>query len=59
MTSRRNVRVAEHFFDQLDELLPDERSPSGLASTTDFLPYELPPIIERLAVDYEDSTLPV
>ena len=56
---RRQVRVAERFFDQLDRVLPDERTVGGLPSATDFLLYEMPRLIERLATDYEDVTLPV
>lgn len=53
------VRVAPSFFDRLDELLPSERSATGTPSTTDFLLHDLPPIIDRLAEDYECSTLAV
>ncbi len=59
MTSRREVRVDDYLFDQLDALLPEERSPQGTPSVTDFLAYELPPLIERLALDYEAITLSV
>ena len=59
MTRRRQVRVAEGFFDQLDRVLPDERTVGGLPSATDFLLYEMPRLIERLATDYEGVTLPV
>ena len=59
MIERRQVRVASSFFDRLDELLPDERSPSGVPSTADFLLHELPPLIDLLALDYEGTTLEV
>ncbi len=59
MTTRREVRVGDYLFDQLDALLPEERSPLGTPSVTDFLAYELPPLIERLALDYDAITLPV
>lgn len=38
----RVVRFHPTFFDDLDELLPSERSANGLPSTTDFLLYDLP-----------------
>lgn len=59
MTERRQVRVAPSFFDRLDELLPEERSASGVPSTADFLLHEVPPLIDLLAVDYEATTLEV
>ncbi len=54
--NRREVRVAEQFFDRLDELFPNERSPTGGPSATDFLLHEMPHIIDRLAEDLERST---
>lgn len=59
MSHRRLVRVAPSFFDRLDELLPSERSAAGTPSATDFLLHDLPPILDRLAEDYESSTLAV
>ncbi len=59
MTARRLVRVTQSFFDRLDELLPEERTPSGEPSTADFLLHEIPPIIDQLAEDYEGATLAV
>lgn len=59
MSARRQVRVAPSFFDRLDELLPAERSPTGVPSTADFLLHEIPPLIDLLAVDYEAATLGV
>lgn len=59
MTERRQVRVAPSFFDRLDELLPEERSASGVPSTADFLLHEMPPLIDLLALDYEATTLEV
>lgn len=59
MSARRQVRVAPSFFDRLDELLPAERSPTGVPSTADFLLHELPPLIDLLAADYENVTLAV
>ncbi len=57
MTERRTVRVTERFFDDLDALLPPERSVSGTPSTSDFLQYEIPRILERLATDLDSSTV--
>lgn len=59
MSERRQVRVAPSFFDRLDELLPEERSPAGVPSTADFLLHELPPLMDVLAEDYEAATLEV
>lgn len=59
MSARRQVRVAPSFFDRLDELLPAERSPTGVPSTADFLLHEVPPLIDLLALDYETATLAV
>jgi hypothetical protein len=56
---RRQVRVAQSFFDRLDELLPDERGADGTPSTADFLLHEMPTIIDRLAEGFEGSTLSV
>lgn len=59
MSTRRQVRVAPSFFDRLDELLPQERSPTGIPSTADFLLHEIPPLIDVLAIDFEARTLEV
>jgi hypothetical protein len=48
VSARRQVRVAPSFFDRLDELLPAERSPTGVPSTADFLLHEIPPLIDLL-----------
>lgn len=37
MTVRREVRVTEQFFEDLDRQLGDERGPTGEPSATDFL----------------------
>jgi hypothetical protein len=55
--SRRQVRVAQSFFDRLDVLLPEERGDDGTPSTADFLLHDLPPIIDVLAVSYEARTM--
>jgi len=59
VSRRRQVRVAPSFFDRLDQLLPDDRSATGVASTADFLLHEIPPLIDLLAQDYEGATLDV
>jgi len=51
--SRRQVRVSEGFFAQLDEQLGPDRGPSGQPSATDFLVLELPAVVERFATDFE------
>ena len=57
LTTDRIVRFTEDFFERLDQLLPEERRADGTLSATDFLVFELPPISERLARSFEDSTL--
>lgn len=59
MTARRTVRVTERFFEDLDALLPPERSASGTPSTADFLQFEIPRILERLATDLDGCTVAV
>lgn len=56
MTSRREVRVTELFFDDLDRQLDQERGPNGEPSATDFLVMDLPAIVERFAERFD--TLP-
>ena len=59
MTERRRVRVAQAFFDRLDELLADERDVDGAPSSADFLLHDMPAVIDRLAESYESSTVPI
>lgn len=59
MSGRRQVRVTEHFFDRLDDLLPESRTATGGPSAADFLLHEMPAIIDRLAASFEASTLAV
>lgn len=56
MSRRRTVRVAEGFFERLDELLPPDRGARGEPSATDFLLHEMPTVIDRLAEDFEGSS---
>lgn len=55
----RLVRFLPQFFDELDNQLPEERDLNGGPSATDFLIYDLPRIRDRLAFDFERSTLEV
>ena len=59
MSERPRVRITRQFFERLDELLPRERTPEGGPSATDFLLHEMPPIIEKLAADFEGTTTPL
>jgi hypothetical protein len=53
VTDRRQVRVSDSFFQQLDELFGAERGEDGEPSATDFLVVELPTVIERFARDFD------
>ncbi len=55
----RSVRFHQAFFDDLDEMLPPERSADSMPSATDFLLYELPRLRDLLADGYESNTLEV
>jgi hypothetical protein len=50
---RRSVRVADSFFAALDDQLGQDRSAAGVPSATDFLVFELPPVVERFATDFD------
>lgn len=50
---RREVRVAESFFEELDVQLGQERGPNGEPSATDFLVFNLPSVVERFATGFE------
>lgn len=52
--SRRRVRVSSFVFDSIDEVLPAERGPNGEPSAGDFVTNELPSIVERFAVDFDE-----
>jgi len=54
MTRRREVRVTEQFFDDLDDQLADERGTNGEPSATDFLVMDLPAIVETFAERFEE-----
>lgn len=54
MTRRREVRVAEAFFAELDDRLCAERGPHGKPSATDFIVVDLPEIVEQFAAAFDD-----
>ncbi|HNJ98350.1 MAG TPA: hypothetical protein PLV13_09510 [Ilumatobacteraceae bacterium] len=56
--AERHVRFTDQFFDRLDVLLPFERDELGTPSVTDFLVLEAPRLRDRLAADFEGSTMP-
>ena len=53
---RRRVIVLEHFFDNLEAVLPSERGADGTPSITDFIEFDLMAVIDALAEDYEGTT---
>ena len=53
MSTRRVVRVTDAFFEQLDDALSVDRGPNGEPSASDFIVLELPPIVERFAIDFD------
>jgi len=53
VTKRREVRVAESFFDELDLQLSRERGPNGEPSATDFLVVDLPAVVEVFAAEFD------
>lgn len=52
MSDRREVRVAESFFEELDTQLGAERGPRGEPSATDFVVIDLPRIVEEFAARF-------
>lgn len=57
--TRRTVVFEDEFFERLNDLVPEERSATGVPSRTDFLAYDIPPLMDLLAEEYERFTLPV
>ena len=55
----RSVRFLPQFFDELDSQLPTQRGPDGAPAAADFLLYDLPPIRDLLASNFERNTLEV
>jgi len=54
VTQRREVRVSNTFFDELDLQLGAERGRDGEPSATDFLVIDLPAIVERFSSGFDD-----
>lgn len=54
MTDRREVRVAEDFFHDLDRHLSDERGRNGEPSATDFLVMDMPAIVDQFALRFDE-----
>ena len=59
LVARRVVLFDDEFFDSLSAQAPPTRSAQGIPSRTDLLAYEIPPLMDVLADDYESSTLAV
>ena len=55
----RLVRFLPSFFEDLDRQLRAERGPTGTPSAVDFLLYDLPPIRDLLAADFDRHSTPV
>jgi hypothetical protein len=54
VSGRRVVRVSTDFFAQLDSQLGALRGPAGEPSATDFIVVDLPTIVERFAMHFDD-----
>ena len=54
MSSRREVRVADSFFEELDTQLGEQRGPNGEPSATDFIVLDLPRIVEEFSVRFDE-----
>lgn len=52
--NRREVRVADSLFEELDAQLGSERGAGGEPSATDFIVVDLPRIVEEFALRFED-----
>ena len=53
----RIVQFGHSFFEALDQALPESRTTGGNASASDFLLFELPPVRDLLAADFEGHTV--
>ena len=53
MSERREVRVTDQFFADLDRQLGNERGSNGEPSATDFLVMDLPAIVEQFALRFD------
>jgi hypothetical protein len=56
VSTRRRVTFHDAFFERLDELLPAERRGDGTPSRSDFMAFELPPLVDLLAAEFEQMT---
>lgn len=56
MSARRRVTFHDAFFDRLEELLPAERLGDGTPSRSDFMAFELPPLVDLLSAEFEQMT---
>jgi len=56
VNQRHQVRVDPVLFDELDSILGPSRGPNGEPSSTDFITFDLPTIVEEFAGHFE--TLP-
>ena len=54
MSGRREIRVAESFFEELDTQLGSERGPNGEPSATDFIVMDLPQIVDEFAQRFDE-----
>ncbi len=54
MSGRREVRVTEAFFEELDAQLGSERGARGEPSATDFLVVDLSRIVDEFATGFDD-----
>ena len=52
--NRREVRVTESFFDELDTQLGNQRGRVGEPSATDFIVVDLPRIVDEFAARFDD-----
>jgi hypothetical protein len=53
MSERRQVRVDQASFDELDDQLGEDRGPNGEPSATDFIVTELLTIVEEFAERFD------
>ena len=54
MIERREVRVADSFFAELEAQLGSQRGPNGQPSVTDFIVIDLPVEAERFAASFDE-----
>jgi len=54
VTERREVRVSDSFFTELEDQLGAERGPRGEPSATDFIVVDLPEIVQQFATAFDE-----